>query len=476
MSQACCFKCKASSASIPSRDGVSKMYCVDCFTFFCSKLFRDTLFSQCALPSDEVIAVGVSGGIHSMFLLHQLGILKNEGLSRGGEGHTKLLFFPFHLREDELIQPSSDSGHTTVSSSSSRHLSQFASLQHRITDQAYQWKWSSEALYAPGTIRIFTYKDFYSPSEISFLRGLLHSSLSLTCREELYHRIRQSTFTAAVNRITAEYQSAEGPSRAPSPWLHFLTGSGALRCGVEALYSLVVAGGGGAAMVQSSGFRSYLHNVVHLRPLRMLLPKEILFYNRIWGIGGSYTPSLSTGTSSPSFKRVLETFLYESLTTHRAVLFNVLSVTTKVDLVALGLPLTAAVLNPSNGVELMNKKRMVFARAKHHHHYLSSHPPPVLEGTRPDEREGDGSHEGKEKMCVVCGIPISSAPSLLSAQVQTAAYVVCVSCRECINEVFLVKNDVTSLEHWMSVWGERLNPDAESSERGGSAEGVISLS
>lgn len=107
-----CFKCHKASGCVPSRDGISKLYCNDCFALYCTKLVRDGLFMHCQVASSEPIAVAVSGGLASMFLLHQLGMLRLQQRHQRKDAANnvatidELNLLPFHLNEHELlVQP-----------------------------------------------------------------------------------------------------------------------------------------------------------------------------------------------------------------------------------------------------------------------------------------------------------------------------------------------------------------------------------
>lgn len=533
-----CFKCKKNTGSVPSRDGAAKLYCTDCFSEFCTKTFRDTLFGSCAFPSDEPIAVGVSGGPNSLFLLYQLGVLRCQGMLRGGEGRTSFLLLPFHLREDELVIPPmcplieegvertarNNAWRTWNGAARQERMAsftevlerQFEVVQNEVERNVGAWEWANVRLFEPGALRIFRYSDFFTPEELIFLKSILHHPhVSLTCREELYTRIRHNILMSAAKRLCSEWafqqeqdlrQSGRGAThqQASSSWMHFISGENAVRCCINALHSLVV-GGGASRMLQQAGFRSFSHRVVGMRPLRMLLPKEIVLFNRLQGMGISYTPALSTGTSLPSFYRVLETFVYQTTVNHRTIIFNVLTIVSRLNADAL-FPVTASVLDSQKGIETMDKKRMVFSKAAYRHAFLQENPAPRISysssalldtqdsnvvnahaeiankdslltsgplcsmGAAPVSTVNHDDHQ-QEVLCFVCGVPFSISDGdnrneLRSPMVNDVTHspsnMLCLSCRECINDTFAAKWEL-SADPFVSIWKRLTEEDASSS-------------
>lgn len=523
-----CFKCSEASGSIPSRNGLSKLYCVDCFSEFCVKTMKNSLFTHCGLPSDEPIPVGVSGGMNSMFLLYQLGILRIMGSMRGGEGHTTFLFLPFHLCEEELVLPLSSSlPLTSYSSTSSSNFSpleqlrqsrslatdnstrlsstslplqskqessllehlkdQFRLLKTTISQQMQRWEWGNQPLFShkqdEETLKLFCYSDFFSEAEIDFLRAVLHSShISHNCREELYFRVKEGVLRAAACRMTSDWKKnhpqsvtrSEGvPQLSPcmSHWVHYLSGDNALRCSVNALHS-IVSGGGGCNLVQRAGFCSFFYHVRQMRPLRMLLSKEVFFFNRMHGIEGLYTPTLSTGSSLPSVRRVLDEFIHEMVSSHQTIVFNVLSVVSHLDTERL-FPFSSDSLGSQNEADKSQKKRALFGKVASRHEYLIKNSPPHLlpfwNSPSPSPTE--------EKMCFMCGCPIYRAEAVPLAENdiisetevnqecghelsqndsksrEESCLVCCIPCRECLNSTFYSKRSVgpTSLAPWLGI-------------------------
>lgn len=346
-----CFKCKKDFGSITSRDGPSMLYCVDCFTEFISKNVRDHLFSQCYLPCDTPVAMGVSGGNHSLLLLHLLGIIRLQGQLRQGAGRVSFVILPFHLREDDLVSPPPPSG---VSSSPPRQAvecirdsftEQLGLLECHARQQPCTWQYASSALYTPEEVVVFRYSDFLSADDLTALRMLIHHPRkSLTEREEVYDRVKRSVLALAARRVTAQWvETHPRPSTGvTSPynfpqlqegsehgWVHLLLGDGSVNCAVSALHAIVSRGGGDHFCLRSAA-RGYEHQVVTMRPLRTLLPKEVVLYNRIHGVIGSYTPVLSTGTTLRSMHTVLESFVLTTMQSYRTSIFNILNMVSKV--------------------------------------------------------------------------------------------------------------------------------------------------
>lgn len=528
-----CFKCMKSNGSILSRNGASKLYCADCFSEFCVKTLKNGLFVHCGLPSSEPIAVGVSGGYNSMFLLYQLGVLRVMGTVRGGEGRTEFVFLPFHLCEEELVCPfpSSRSSISSCSGSSNagapveelpqrtslgirsvvdsapefsslrakrQHSFQeylkehFQLIQKTILEQLEKWEWASQPLFSQDhdeqSLKVFRFSDFFSKDQMDFLHAVLHdSSMSHDCREELYYRVREGALRAAAHRLSEEWKTRNAggspkdvldiPASTPmnasslSQWVHYMSGENAVRCCVSALHS-VVTGGGGCSLLQHAGFCSFFHHVRQMRPLRMLLSNEIVFFNRLHHIEAFYTPTLSTGISFSSVRRVLEGFTYEMMATHRTILFNVLTVVSHLDPKRL-FPVSSGSLEGENGVDLKKKKHMVFSKVASRHKYLSMSKPPQLQYTW----DSPSITSLQEKMCFMCGCPIHSeavvsisetkeVPTYLTGQTETTAkaedgeelctesgLVCCIPCRECINSTFYCRKGATtwSSSSWIEI-------------------------
>jgi cytoplasmic tRNA 2-thiolation protein 2 len=415
-----CLKCKEAVGLYCSRDGVAKLYCSDCFTQFCTKLFRDALLMQCRMACDVPMAVAVSGGHSSMFMLHQLGLWRKQHELRLGNGKWRLVLLPFHLREDALVIPPSSLSRPVMAEEVAEEMEkQFDKLDRYVQEQTVQWQFAGSPLFAPGEVRQLSYRDFLSSQEIETLRDCVHHpKLSLTTREEWYDRLRRRILTAAAEKLIREWHDASSSST-PSvsttsvcrSWKHLVVGDNAVRCSIATLRS-IVQGETGDQVVHKSGFRGYVHDVVVMRPMRTLLPKEIVSYTRLHGIGASYSPALSTGTALRSIHRTLESFVFGLMQSYRAVVFNILNVTTKLGVQPAAAAL--AVFGPESTDEAKgtHSKHVVLSKIAHHHRTeIESHPPPsfspyvVEEGTEPSQ----GAR------CLICGcaqvLPYATAPS-----------------------------------------------------------------
>lgn len=488
-----CFKCKVKPGTVPSRDGVSKLYCSSCFSEFCTKAIREALFGSCGVPSDEPLPIGVSGSHSSLCLLYHMYVLAREGSLRGGSGRLNFFLLPFHLCEVELVcsfplkasfgkaEFSSDGENNGLGSSEANlprskscnsmemRLIQYCNdLVNNLEAQLNSWSWLGAPLFSPRKLRIFRYSDFFSEKELEFLQSVLHHpQISLSNREELYDRLRQSTLCAAAQRITNEWrsmntkedeslQALNGSPQDKSLWVHHIVGDTAIRCCVEALRSLSVGGGGGV-MLQRAGFRSFSHHVVTLRPMRVLLPREVVLFNRLNGIHGYFGPTLSTGFSKCSVLKVLENFVYRIVSTHRSILFNVLAVVTHLSAKEL-FPDTFGVLDSTKGLETMDKKCMVFSKAVLRHTFLSTNSPPQLSGVYENVSTLKGNVL-RERRCLICGYPF--LPHVNAARGDVAegfacSIAICVSCRECINDVFSERIQL-SADTLLEIWGKLID-------------------
>ncbi|GET86929.1 hypothetical protein, conserved [Leishmania tarentolae] len=253
-------------------------------------------------------------------------------------------------------EPRGSGGHGGSSSTSASSLQPLQQCRSEGTGEAAA---TTAHLFDDVEMRIFRYRDFLSDSYLSEVRYALHTSrLSLSDREALYARVRQQTLCRAAQRVCQEHRQHEAAAvvdggvaqaevtrqdqadlpeqqelfdgLAGSPVMnskkqaHLLVGSNAVRCATAALEALVM-GAGGEGVVHSAGFRSFTHEVVCLRPLRTLLPKETIVYTRLCGIVSTYTPALCTGTATRSVHRTLEQFVLNMMASYRTMIFNVLN-------------------------------------------------------------------------------------------------------------------------------------------------------
>ncbi|KAG5484039.1 hypothetical protein LSCM1_05893 [Leishmania martiniquensis] len=241
-----------------------------------------------------------------------------------------------------------------------RDLSPASSPQHGQAERGDESTAPPARLYDAGEVRLFYYSDFLGEAYRSEVRHALHASrLPLSDREALYARVRQQTLCRAAHRLCTEYLlRASGAAVVGGPaheevmsrsdeaqcsaehepfeerasvrhanlemWPHLVLGSNAVRCATAALDALVT-GASGEGVVHGSGFRGYTHEVVCLRPLRTMLPKETIMYTRLCGILGSYTPALRTSTTTRSIHRTLEQFVLTMMASYRTMIFNVLN-------------------------------------------------------------------------------------------------------------------------------------------------------
>ncbi|CCW66813.1 unnamed protein product [Phytomonas sp. Hart1] len=517
------------------------MYCDHCFTEFCTKTTRDQLFSHCYLPCEEPVVVGVSGGPHSLFLLHQLGILRKQGELRQGAGAVNFELLPFHLREDELVLPPLQASSSPAESSkddaqkvnpfaseTTEHvqqlrdtlLRQFDQLEALVRGMEGEWEYANCPLFSPDEIQIYSYSDFLRPQELQMLRGCLHHPrLPLTPREELYERVRQRVLNLATRKRTAQWRAAKAEkerenkernllfssslaesspeangvieSSKPSPsWHHLAVGDGVPRCCIAAL-KVIVQGGTGEQIAHQSSSRGYMADIVVLRPLRALLTKEIIFYNRLHGIACGYTPALCTATSLPSLHRVLEQFVHSLVSNYWTSAFNVLNTVKKIEV---GPPAVEVVLKglvqpshdeseekepaimpgkPPNPPKKTKKKNNTLGRSAQLYHAQLQRTEPLLHHMRRRVGEEDPvrcrspehapnpSAPGVEKnknedpnaigtSCFVCGCPFSAIHGAIwTERVLTPAlseepcegeemaeeYYLCHSCHGCLEDV-----------------------------------------
>ncbi|CBZ24767.1 conserved hypothetical protein [Leishmania mexicana MHOM/GT/2001/U1103] len=235
-------------------------------------------------------------------------------------------------------------------------------LQQHDAEASGEASAATACLFDDSEMRLFRYSDVLSGPYLSELRYALHASrLSLSDREALYARVRQHTLCRAAQRVCQEHRQRKVAAAAAAGVVggvaheegicedeahrseeelfddhvslegansktksHLLLGSNAARCATAALEALVT-GAGGEGVVHGAGFRGFTHEVVCLRPLRTMLPKETIMYTRLCGIACSYTPALCTGTATRSIHRTLEQFVLTMMTSYRTMIFNVLN-------------------------------------------------------------------------------------------------------------------------------------------------------
>ncbi|KPA76477.1 hypothetical protein ABB37_07788 [Leptomonas pyrrhocoris] len=308
----------------------------------------------------------------------------------------------------------------------------------------------SPFLYEKSEVRIFQYSDFLPPVYMAEVRHALHDGrLSLTDREALYDRVKQQVLCRAAQRVSDEYrerpraangnginskgadnEDEEGAAHrtrfaTPSPreWYHLVLGDNAARCAVAAL-AAVVTGAGGDGVVHASAFRGLLHDVVCLRPMRSLLPKETVLCARLHGITGTYTPALRTGTSLRSMHQVLEQFVGIMIVSYRTMIFNVLNTAQKLQVHPQSIQQLVQFAGQVQDREEGNGRKALPGRtAQQNQQDLRAFRPPDV-AHRPSQlataasasaTTGDNSNEGGAAagvavQCCVCGCPASAPP------------------------------------------------------------------
>lgn len=308
-------------------------------------------------------------------------------------------------------------------------------------------------LFEKGEVRVFQYSDFLPPSYIAEVRHALHvSKLSLTDREALYDRVRQQVLCRAAQRVTDEYRHQQRVSNDGSThtvkdgaiadttantstslsreWYHLLVGDNGARCAAAALEA-VVTGAGGDGVVHGSAFRGLLHNVVCLRPMRTMLPKETVLCSRLHGISCTYTPALRTETSLRSMQQVIENFVHTMILSFRTMIFNVLNTVQRLEVhpgaVQQLVQFAAQITDPGTTAPSLpqaqkgSTKALPGRTAQQNLRDLRACQPPVVHRTpsalshassaREEEAVGEKTREGQTAVqCCVCGCP-ASAPA-----------------------------------------------------------------
>ncbi|EAN79372.1 hypothetical protein, conserved [Trypanosoma brucei brucei TREU927] len=453
-----CFKCKSASAVVCSRDGPTKSYCSSCFTDFCTRLTRDSLFRNCGLPCDEPVVVAVSGGFSSMMLLHQLGILRTQNRIRQGEGRVTFELIPLHLREEELMAPTqqgpvnafADEGDDARQENGrychtfSEVKEQFEELECLVRTQCEQWEFASTPLFTADEVQIVQYSDYLSPDELRGLREVLHHPrIPLSHRELLYRRLRGRILTVAAVESINKWRDIRQVS---GQWYHMLTGENALRCCVATLRE-VMSNSNSNRIVHFGGHRGFLGQCMVMRPLRSLIPREAVIYCRLHGIQAGFTPSLSTLTALRSFDRTLEVFINIMLGSYRTSIFNVLNTVTRLDVGAdaeiLNVDLRTEQSGGPCGENTKQAKRVIAGKAAQHHREQLKMRRPICclwEGAdiKGEEEAEENGEEGKlsnqsRRLCLVCGCFIICADEH-PVTLRFGRRFVCESCLQLMND------------------------------------------
>nr|CCC95010.1 conserved hypothetical protein [Trypanosoma congolense IL3000] len=442
-----CFKCQSAPAVVCGRDGPQKSYCSCCFTDFCTRLTRDSLFRNCGMPCDEPIVVAVSGGYTSMMLLHQLGVLRAQNNIRRGEGRVAFELIPMHLCEAELIVPGKPSAVGTVADGddqesgelrriASMMAEQFENLKSLIRTRCVQWEFASEPLFTANEVQVVQYSDYLSPFEMSAVREVLHHPrLPLSQRELLHTRLRGRVLALAaadcINAWRRVRQSASG-------WHHVLTGENALNCCVAALRE-VLSGSEGKRIAHLAGYRGWVGQCLVMRPLRALIPREAVIYCRLNGIEASFTPSLSTLTALRSLDRTLEVFFNNMLCTYRTSVFNVLNTVTKLDVEddgdLLEVDLHAGEEGEQKHQERKPKqtKRVITGKAaQHHRERLKKRRPPHHSCAVDASAETDAR---VRPLCIACGCPTAGSSENQMTFPSGRLRFACAACFQLISDI-----------------------------------------
>ncbi|RNF04544.1 cytoplasmic tRNA 2-thiolation protein 2 [Trypanosoma rangeli] len=443
-----CFKCGRSQGVASSRDGAKKPYCAECFVEFCTRHIRDNLFKHCGVPCEVPLVVAVSGGPGSMALLHQLGVLRMQNRMRPKRGQITFTFIPLHLREDELVVPLlSDDAESHVGGPQQVELrriadamtGQFEKLEKMIRTQCVQWEFGSVPLFTTDEVCVVRYSDYLSPSEMRVFRAALHHPrLPLTQREFLYGRLRQRVLTAATIECISRWHQARDLLNVG--WYHILTGENALRCCVTTFRELM--SGNGENFVHHCGHRGFVSQCLVLRPLRSLLPRELVLYCHTQGIWAGYSPSLSTKTSLRSMNRTLELFFNNMLQTYHTSVFNVLNTVNKLH-IETAPELTSVELQI--GVSPQQTKRVIPGKtAQHHYEQLQMKQLPHYswfgrnDGMPSSSENDDRSHH----LCLLCGCTIPTVGKhVILLQAEGRLFM----CNACITFVQGLPDDVITV-------------------------------
>ncbi|KAG5509563.1 hypothetical protein JKF63_06268 [Porcisia hertigi] len=302
-------------------------------------------------------------------------------------------------------------------------------------------------MFGEAEVRLFQYSDFLPESYLSELRHALHASrLPLCDREALYARVRQQTLCRAAQRLCEEHLQREAaaavagrtadekvthrdehallPDASSKTWSHLLLGSNAVRCATAALEALVT-GSSGEGVVHGAGFRGYTHEVVCLRPLRTMLPKETVMYTRLCGILCGYTPALCTGTAASSVHRTVEKFVLTMMTSYRTMIFNVLNTVQRLEVhpaamqrLVRGTANTdasqahthregSAIVESLQSVGKASRRTLLSRTAQQNRDNLRQTAPPQVHRDSRGVKAEEADINGTVAMCCVCGLPAS---------------------------------------------------------------------
>ncbi|CUG94419.1 Hypothetical protein, putative [Bodo saltans] len=343
-----CFKCKSDVAIIATREGPKKSYCVTCFTDFCNRTVRDALFRDCLLPPDMPVVLCVSGGVNSMAMLHLLGVLRQTNMTRGGSGKIFFDFRVLHLTEEDIVAPASQIDVSTIAAA----ITNFASAPAPVGGVA-----GAGSLVDPAGIVVKSMRSIFDEiaaetagdahrSPLPFAsRGasatdleeeyVIRKRIALSYAAKKYcsgpllpsTRMEESSETATPSSHPTEPQ----PSLPTPPPVLMVLGDNAVISCTRALGDLVR--GKGSQIPSSSALRSRVQGGAYaMRPLRGLLPKEIIMYCKLNAVPRFTTPTPTTAAGvfgGKSVNRLLQTFVSTLMQTFPSTPFNVLNSVTK---------------------------------------------------------------------------------------------------------------------------------------------------
>lgn len=344
-----CFKCRGDVAMIATREGAKKSYCLSCFLDFCHRTVRDTLFRQCLLPPKVPVVVTVSGGVNSMAMMHLLGVLKQQNIRRQGGGRIVFDLRVLHLTEEGLFDAPEEADERSPLSSAPSAAQRTAELVRAAATAMYE----GAPMYNSSDVYIGSMKEILrematagkhdhrgdeDPNTISLALAALSKKAAPSDVEEAYLLLKRAAIAYACRTKFAPFGESENSSLSSETPTLSLTGENAVMCCVRALGDLTR--GRGAMIPDSSSCRGLLHQAVYaMRPMRGLLPKEVILYCKANGV--PYTtplhPTAASAAANRSVNRILQRFVSSLMQSYPSTPFNILNSVTKL----------AAVVQPS---------------------------------------------------------------------------------------------------------------------------------
>jgi hypothetical protein len=309
MSDQRCFKCRSSVSSVASREGRKKSYCVDCFQQFVHKTFRDALFRQCYIPSDTPLLILLENTFSSMALVHLLGKLKLENEQRGGQGKIRFMlkvlvitdFFRSMVEVNDVVRHvlSWRHGATPLFAEVDIYRSTVSEVLATDAAPARSWERLREACGESSTIS------------------------TLSDQEELHELLQERSISAIVQNTSAGVlRDGCTPGNVTDAPPILIVGDHAITMSTKTLVE--VARGRGTDLVHTCSFRGIRHGVLWMRPLRLLLPKELVMYCRHEGLSFDFKWSPRTGLVKTSLPRKIENFIVTLERSFASTPFNVL--------------------------------------------------------------------------------------------------------------------------------------------------------